>query len=314
MADPSSFRIPYALSENDVLTAPSDALRESGYRCPECEDTVVLKAGEIVRPHFAHRPSSHCTGESALHKVAKLLVRDAVLRALAGGPPISLNLVCQSCSSEFSVGFPTDRVERVEVEWRMRTGAVADLMLLGHGEERLAVEIMATHKVDAVKAGALECAWVELEAEDVVAAPAVWRPRQHALKTKRCGQCRIEEREREAVREKYIDLVKTRWGLTVPNGYEADLARCWKCQEVLLLYRWDGGGDWGKTPPPTPRPSTVKWSYSNVVKHSYWATTCPRPGCGRLQGDFHRPRVLAEFASEIEAEVQARLRDRARAG
>lgn len=49
--------------------------------CPECRDAVIPKRGEIMRPHFAHRPGSVCvlahTGESRWHLEWKWLLMHA---------------------------------------------------------------------------------------------------------------------------------------------------------------------------------------------------------------------------------------------
>ena len=49
--------------------------------CPECRDEVIPKRGEIIRPHFAHRPGSACVlanaGESRWHYEWKWLLMNA---------------------------------------------------------------------------------------------------------------------------------------------------------------------------------------------------------------------------------------------
>lgn len=45
------------------------ASKEEQHRCPMCDGEVTLKKGQIVRPHFAHKPQDQCEwgGESADH-------------------------------------------------------------------------------------------------------------------------------------------------------------------------------------------------------------------------------------------------------
>lgn len=49
--------------------------REDGpFECPECSSEVILKAGRIIVPHFAHRAQAACTwgeGESERHMLMK---------------------------------------------------------------------------------------------------------------------------------------------------------------------------------------------------------------------------------------------------
>lgn len=58
-------------------------VRGGDFYCPQCAERVILKAGEIVAPHFAHAPGALCdyaSGESARHlemktQVARLFAR-----------------------------------------------------------------------------------------------------------------------------------------------------------------------------------------------------------------------------------------------
>jgi hypothetical protein len=54
------------------------ASRQARYHCPECAEPVVLRAGQVLVHHFAHRPGSDCAhgaGESAEHLAMKAAVR-----------------------------------------------------------------------------------------------------------------------------------------------------------------------------------------------------------------------------------------------
>ncbi len=52
------------------LTA-SKLTNKSAYRCPDCDQPVLLKTGSKVRPHFAHIRSCRASGESRWHRAAK---------------------------------------------------------------------------------------------------------------------------------------------------------------------------------------------------------------------------------------------------
>ncbi len=50
------------------------ARRGDDHRCPECDESLILKQGRIVVPHFAHRPLTICSygaGETLAHLQAK---------------------------------------------------------------------------------------------------------------------------------------------------------------------------------------------------------------------------------------------------
>lgn len=60
-------------TENYVL--PFLATKDKIYACPRCDEVVILKKGEIKKPHFSHKPGNECNfycgGESATHFNAK---------------------------------------------------------------------------------------------------------------------------------------------------------------------------------------------------------------------------------------------------
>ena len=57
-----------------------DILRtKENFYCPECKQSVIVRAGPKVIPHFAHRKGSNCSiqgGEGAYHQKGKLLLYD----------------------------------------------------------------------------------------------------------------------------------------------------------------------------------------------------------------------------------------------
>jgi len=56
------------------------AIKGHEYMCPRCKETVILKQGRIVIPHFAHKAKDLCryaVGETMAHYKAKLFFRDS---------------------------------------------------------------------------------------------------------------------------------------------------------------------------------------------------------------------------------------------
>src|SRR5262245_55959575 len=57
------------------------AVRGQPFSCPECNTTVILKHGPIVRAHFAHKPPTDCrfaVGETIAHLAAKQWMLDGL--------------------------------------------------------------------------------------------------------------------------------------------------------------------------------------------------------------------------------------------
>ena len=69
----------YCLNENGELihinSVNKENRREHSYHCLECGQEMVPKIGKIKVPHFAHAADTACHGESYLHKLAKLRIR-----------------------------------------------------------------------------------------------------------------------------------------------------------------------------------------------------------------------------------------------
>ena len=62
----------YSVDANSCLVAAKDAVKGNEYYCPCCGSIMILKHGNIRRPHFAHKCNLKlCSYETYLHKVAK---------------------------------------------------------------------------------------------------------------------------------------------------------------------------------------------------------------------------------------------------
>lgn len=87
-----------ALDARRRRRAADAARRDLGYRCPQCDEAVVLKHGDVVAAHFAHRSSSVCAwgrGETHQHLAAKY----AIARAF-GQRGLDVSIEAEILSSE----------------------------------------------------------------------------------------------------------------------------------------------------------------------------------------------------------------------
>lgn len=187
--------IPYGLDETGRPVAPARAQRSGRFRCPECRSALVLRRGEILRPHFAHaQDPSACAfcGEGARHAAAKHAIRLAVyLWRRRLGPCPEILRTCAVCGQTRRQRIPA-RIARACLEYRAGEAgdARADIALVDRTGETLAyVEIRDTHAVDAAKRGKLGTTpWIELEAQAVLDDPAHWQPLAHDnLRPWRCA-------------------------------------------------------------------------------------------------------------------------------
>lgn len=69
----SSLKVPFARCGDGVARHVSAiaAYALGPFRCLGCEEALTLRRPRNKRRHFAHRPDSLCTGETALHRYAK---------------------------------------------------------------------------------------------------------------------------------------------------------------------------------------------------------------------------------------------------
>jgi hypothetical protein len=270
-----TFVIPLALDAAGDLVRPACGEKGNEYRCPQCLVTVVLRKGEVRRPHFAHvvgTVGTPCSPESVAHKTAKMLIAQVVRSSRAGGPAPEVIRRCPRCHGPHRQRIP-ESVHSAIVERPLDTGAVPDVMLLGPDGRALAViEILATHAVDEAKKPKLTVPWIELSADHVLDDPLVWVPVQDHLNAfRQCAACNA----RDAALGARYDA----------NGYLAKPYACYRCRASMSVYTWRGKSLWDEEQPPSPIPPTIQYRYSKTAEGKYWVNVCP--SCRAIQGDWH---------------------------
>ena len=78
---------------------PENASKKDSFKCPDCDEKVFLKKGNIKRHHFCHYSSSTCSfynggGESECHKNGKLIMK----YLLDNKCEININSICEDCN------------------------------------------------------------------------------------------------------------------------------------------------------------------------------------------------------------------------
>jgi ssDNA-binding Zn-finger/Zn-ribbon topoisomerase 1 len=267
-----TFVIPLALNAAGDLVRAAGGEKGNEYSCPQCLVTIVLRKGEVRRPHFAHVVGTPCSPESVAHKTAKMLIAQVVRSWRAGGPAPAVIRRCPRCHGPHCQRIP-ERVHRAVVESPLDTCVVPDVTLLGPDGRALAViEILATHAVDESKKPKLTVPWIELSSDHVLDDPLVWVPVQDHLKALRqCAACNA----RDAALGARYDA----------NGYLAKPYVCYKCGASMSVYTWRGKSLWDDEHPPSPIPPTIQYRYSRTAGGKYWVNVCP--SCRAIQGDWH---------------------------
>ena len=282
MSNSVKLRVPFAFDNEKLLYDPQAAEKGKHYFCPACQDTVILRKGEIKTAHFAHKASETCNQETILHKIAKQLIVDVISNWKSGkiAAPI-LKRRCEICRQFKDQPIP-DKVEHAMLEYRIADGFIVDVALIVESKPAAAIEIRVTHAVDENKAKLLSIPFIELEGQAVLENSTVFEPiRDHFLPFT-CGTCK---RAKEQFQARATEIAK-QTGIELPNRYyRYGFCKCWKCKREIIVFAWPKASEWNNSAPKVkPVPRTIQYRYSKTVGGKYWANTCPR--CNSIQGDW----------------------------
>jgi hypothetical protein len=93
-------KVPYAVLSDGTVGFPKTAERLPGWKCPGCNERVVVKRGDKMAAHFAHhRSTTGCSGgESLIHSATKEWIA-----ANASNPDFCVSTHCSACHIEFDL-------------------------------------------------------------------------------------------------------------------------------------------------------------------------------------------------------------------
>ena len=277
--------VPYGLRSDGYLEKAGDAHKIFNYLCPECEEPLVLRAGEHKIKHFAHKANTNCSSESIIHKTAKMLIAQ-IIRDQADilrRQPLYIQCYCICCNVEISRPLPYEAFTSAQEE-KPIDGYICDVVAQRNEKDVLAIEIFFTHEVDEIKAKNLPLPWIELTAESVLSNPYYWRPTQFNLKKTLCEKCKEYIKKLNSIIEKYGLEPRPAAIYRDPTKgqYLAEIETCWKCKQEIPVFWWHGI-PFCQLTPPEPRPKTIKFLFVKTYGGKYWANTCAN--CGATQGD-----------------------------
>ena len=288
-----------AFSGNGSLVRPSEAREGQHYRCPGCGADLVLRSGELRRPHFAHRGGDGCSSESTLHRAAKHELLRVVAEWKDGvGPRPCVSRPCPRylCEGGIVQDIPDD-VTHAAAEVRLGDGSIADIALFRGEDVAAAIEILVTHRVGHEKAARLGVPWMELRAEEVLDRPYWWLLVQDGLQPFECSACaKRDESGARTLRQiqAHALSIAERLDLSLPATppYHYVAHGCWRCGTEMVAFLWPGGGDHSTRRPPAPIPPSVQHRATDGGG-DYWANCCP--SCAAVQGDYFLARDNADY-------------------
>lgn len=164
-------RYSFAEDATGKMVKIDDAVRGASYRCPQCGQEMIPKLGEVNAHHFAHKSECACSGESYLHKIAKLKFKETFDRASKFVLEYRMPVRCpnhknkQTCvfaDEECNSFDPTIRkldlkaiFDECMIEQQVDNGRfVADVLLRdssGRTDKILMIEFYHSHKCDTEK-------------------------------------------------------------------------------------------------------------------------------------------------------------------
>ena len=166
----TNLQIPYAYTSNKIPISPEVAEKGQNFSCPICDSEVVLKRGEVRRPHFAHKPDTGCSGEGVRHKVAKQMIYLMYLRTVRTVmTSVTTSRRCPNCSQGVLFS-QTPQYDDVACEVDVGRYRV-DIALFRDGKPTYGIEVQDTHPVDSEKWDAfkkLGFPCIEVKAKDVI--------------------------------------------------------------------------------------------------------------------------------------------------
>jgi ssDNA-binding Zn-finger/Zn-ribbon topoisomerase 1 len=281
--------VPFAYRSDGVPVRPAQAHRDTDYFCPACDEELIYRSGDIVRPHFAHRGDSPCSSpETILHHVAEHELAKAIEQWLDGEAPARVFVrECRVCREIVVDQKVPDSVTGVAVERAIRGEYQPDVILLaGQGDDAHAVaafEVFVTHEIGETKSEGLDLPWIEVTAETVIQGrlpPASFEVRRDGL----CNMMFAQSGQRLHTLRDRVDEILDRWNVDrTGNPYVIGIQERWSCGATIPVFKW--GAPMHLTYRPlSSRPRTIKYRYSKTIGSKYWANTCPN--CNRTQGDF----------------------------
>ncbi len=171
-SDDSSILFPWGLDKSDHLVNIHESESGRPYKCPGCEGTLFPYKGPKRQHHFHHESGvGSCSSESQIHAAAKLTILKVFRAVSEGGSQPVLSFRCSRCTRDRPGAFDFTRITDSEMERKISTGHIGDVVAYSSGSVALVVEVRKSHAVPSDKAKKLGCAgipWVELQAEDIM--------------------------------------------------------------------------------------------------------------------------------------------------
>lgn len=287
-------KIPYALDDKKNLIKIDEAEKKNKYFCPYCHVPVIVRKGNIRVHHFAHKSNDVCSQETAVHKIAKLLIQKRITNWKNNrAPSPQFYRHCQICNQKEPQPLP-NKVEKADLEVLLPNGYIIDVALMSEEIPIAAIEIKVTHAVDNIKASSLSIPFVEIDGFEVLNHEHLYNPLRDHFKPYTCSECKKRLRNYIDRARKYAQKIN----LQLPESYyRYRFSKCWRCKEFILVFTWPNHQiDDVNKPTKLPIPHTIQCRNFLHKEKPVWANCCPF--CNSPQNDaplYKYNGVLSQF-------------------
>ncbi len=165
-------KIKGAIDKDNNYIFPHNGIKKEKYKCPECNEDIIFKKGEIVIPHFSHKANSNCTyyssspSESEIHIYAK----NKLAQWLEEKKKLKIIGACFSCNEQFiNKKIKHKDGDEVIIEYNSPCRKyIADVAIINNGKVRYVLEVTNTHKTIDEAAEARPEPWFDFNAIDII--------------------------------------------------------------------------------------------------------------------------------------------------
>ena len=310
-------KTPYGKNENGVYVKATEAIKGNTYYCPNCNQALITKKGEIRQHHFSHKPNESCSEEKIFIAIAKYLTIKRIedwKNNEASAPLIRRSCNTKDCLNYVQQKFPKD-ITHAEQDIEIY-GIKFDVVIFKNDEIRCGISI--NHQKALNRFNSIQCntPWFVVSAEDIIKNQDEFLPAYDRLlnfNNRICAEClakrKTEEKHQKEELEnrkkyqesmqlegkkkketlKYILELAERHNITLPPSppYNYHTEMCDNCNQKVIIYYFEGSGRGTslKKQPPEPKPETIKLRKSKIFnKTEYWTNTCYF--CGNYIGEI----------------------------